>query len=52
MFIRSFVIAHRLTLAVGSLVARRTLTAVAVHVIVTRRAIDARTGQALVYLFC
>ena len=41
-----------LTLAVGSLVARRTLTAVAVHVIVTRRAIDARTGQALVYLFC
>ena len=43
---------YMLTLTVGSLVARHALTAVAVHVIVTRRAVDARTGQALVDLFC
>ena len=43
---------HMPTLTVGSLVARHTLTAVAVHVIVTRRAVEARTGQALVDLFC
>ena len=43
---------HKLTLAVGSYVAGRTLTAVAAHVIVTRRAVQARTGEALVDLNC